>query len=106
MHVYIVSGWFAGPLVFGRIIDSACIIWSASCSDKGACALYDNDDFRIKKHSFEIVPKIITISLHCLVFWNARRKTDWNVDKPEVDDEEDVGTSMMADQEMKTFRED
>lgn len=97
-------GWFAGPLVFGRIIDTACIIWSASCTDQGACALYDNDDYRIKKHSFEIVPKVITILLQLLVFLKARRKTDWSVDKPEEGQEKDVGRSMMADaEEMETF---
>lgn len=93
--------------MFGQIIDTACIIWSASCSEKGACALYDNNDFRIKKHTFEIVPKLIAICLYVLVFFRARRKTDWSVDSSDSDEEE-AGTAMMADpeSELSTFPKD
>ncbi|XP_053376208.1 solute carrier organic anion transporter family member 2B1-like [Mercenaria mercenaria] len=102
-----ICGWFAGPVVFGSIVDTACIIWSASCSGQGACALYDNVDLRIKKHTFEIVPKVITILLQLLVFLKARRKMDWSVDKPEADEEMDAEKSMMAEQEeMNTFPKD
>ena len=61
--------------------------------------MYDNDDFRIKAHSFDIICNFITVSLRFLVFWIARRKTDWSVDRPEVDTEIDVEITMMADQD-------
>ena len=71
----------AGPIVFGFIVDTACVVWSTSCSGKeGACSLYDNDSLRIKKHTFELIPKICVISLYFLVFYHARKKTDWSVD--------------------------
>lgn len=39
-----VSALFPSPMVFGGIIDSSCILWSAQgCSNDGACLLHDND---------------------------------------------------------------
>lgn len=111
-YFYHFSGWFAGPVAFGRLVDTACVIWSASCFGTGACALYDNDDFRIKKCTFELLPKIISILLHVIVFFKARKKNDWSVDKPvtagEADEEKDVAKSMIADQEseMTSFKGD
>lgn len=101
-------GWFAGPVAFGRLVDTACVIWSASCSGTGACALYDNDDFRVKKCTFELVPKLLAISLNVVVFFQARKKMDWTLDKPEEaenEDELDVGQAMIKgqDAEMATF---
>lgn len=34
------------PIVFGYIIDNACIIWGRTCSTKGNCWLYDGDVLR------------------------------------------------------------
>lgn len=35
-----------GPIIFGRIIDSTCKIWSEKCGERGNCQLYDQDQFR------------------------------------------------------------
>lgn len=35
-----------GPIIFGRIIDSTCKIWSEKCGDRGNCQLYDQNQFR------------------------------------------------------------
>lgn len=34
------------PIIFGKIIDSTCIIWAQECGMKGACQLYDAQSFR------------------------------------------------------------
>ena len=70
----------AGPIIFGMIIDTACVVWNTSCSGKGACSLYDNDVFRVKKHLAMVIPKLITALLYCFVFYKARKKSDWSVD--------------------------
>lgn len=37
-------GSIPGPVVFGAVIDKACVFWKTSCtSDRGACYAYDND---------------------------------------------------------------
>lgn len=73
-----ILGWMPAPMVFGRIVDSSCRIWSSSCKDQGACAKYDLEDFRIKRTTFQIVCALIVLCLHSVNFFLARRKTDWS----------------------------
>lgn len=35
-----------GPIIFGRIIDSTCLIWTKTCHGNGNCQLYDQTKFR------------------------------------------------------------
>lgn len=38
------------PIIYGAVVDSACRIWKMACGEKGACALYDSDTFRMFYH--------------------------------------------------------
>lgn len=89
------SGWFAGPVIFGMIIDTSCSIWSASCSGQGACALYDNDDFRVKIVTVNLISKVLVAILHIIVFIKARRKTDWTKDDDQNEKENNESTVSM-----------
>lgn len=40
-----------GPIFFGRIIDSTCLIWNNKCGRKGNCLLYDPTKFRFRLHT-------------------------------------------------------
>lgn len=35
-----------GPILFGYIIDSTCLIWNTRCGSRGNCQLYDQKHFR------------------------------------------------------------
>lgn len=35
-----------GPIMFGRLIDSTCLVWSQTCNGSGNCQLYDQTSFR------------------------------------------------------------
>lgn len=35
-----------GPIIYGAIIDSTCLVWDYSCGEKGNCWFYDKDSFR------------------------------------------------------------
>ena len=38
-------GFIPGPIIFGAVIDEACLFWKESCDDEtGACYYYDNTD--------------------------------------------------------------
>ena len=43
-----VSGYIPAPLLFGKIIDSSCLIWKEKCGSQGACLLYNIVHFRFK----------------------------------------------------------
>ncbi|BFF96362.1 solute carrier organic anion transporter family member 74D [Drosophila madeirensis] len=35
-----------GPIIFGRLIDSTCLVWTKTCHGNGNCQLYDQTRFR------------------------------------------------------------
>ncbi|XP_060516016.1 solute carrier organic anion transporter family member 74D isoform X2 [Cylas formicarius] len=38
------------PIIYGAVVDSACLIWKMACGEKGACGLYDAYTFRMFYH--------------------------------------------------------
>ncbi|XP_011496966.1 PREDICTED: solute carrier organic anion transporter family member 3A1 isoform X2 [Ceratosolen solmsi marchali] len=38
------------PIVYGAVVDSACLVWEYSCGERGACWLYDSNVFRMFFH--------------------------------------------------------
>jgi hypothetical protein len=38
------------PIVYGAVVDSACLVWKMACGEKGACGLYDSNIFRMFYH--------------------------------------------------------
>ncbi|KAL1123270.1 hypothetical protein AAG570_002356 [Ranatra chinensis] len=37
-----------GPILYGWLIDSTCLVWNKSCGSRGNCWYYDKDQFRYK----------------------------------------------------------
>ncbi len=68
-------GFIPGPVVFGSLIDSTCLVWQTSCGERGACALYDNHDFRYKLHAATAVFKCVAVFFYFVMFvilWKRR----------------------------------
>lgn len=40
------SGNVPCPIVYGAVVDSACLVWEMASGERGACSLYDVDVFR------------------------------------------------------------
>ncbi|XP_001601987.2 solute carrier organic anion transporter family member 74D [Nasonia vitripennis] len=38
------------PIVYGAVVDSACLVWEYACGERGACWLYDSNVFRMFFH--------------------------------------------------------
>ncbi|XP_076635849.1 organic anion transporting polypeptide 74D isoform X1 [Colletes latitarsis] len=38
------------PIVYGAVVDSACLVWEYACGSRGACWLYDSNVFRMFYH--------------------------------------------------------
>ncbi|KAK3576478.1 hypothetical protein CHS0354_028527 [Potamilus streckersoni] len=92
-------GWFPGPVVFGKVVDTACILWRKSCLRQGACALYDNDDLRYKLVGLQVLLKILPVILFIIAFIKARRKTNWSIEERQLEDVETV--VFLNEKEMK-----
>lgn len=39
-------GFIPGPIIYGAIIDSTCLIWEKSCGTRGNCWFYHRENFR------------------------------------------------------------
>uniref|UniRef100_A0A914UYY7 Uncharacterized protein n=1 Tax=Plectus sambesii TaxID=2011161 RepID=A0A914UYY7_9BILA len=46
-----ILGFIPAPILFGWLIDSACVTWHSRCTeDRGNCVIYDNNTFRFNFH--------------------------------------------------------
>lgn len=43
------------PLIYGKIFDDSCIVWSKTCDKRGNCWLYDTNKLRTTYHTVSIV---------------------------------------------------
>lgn len=54
------------PIIYGAVVDSACLLWKTVCGKHGACSLYDSDSFR---HYF-LGKNIFETKFNNIVKWN------------------------------------
>lgn len=50
------------PIIYGAVVDSACLFWEDNCGEPGACRLYDPSKFRGVFHG-------VTAVIMCLAFF-------------------------------------
>ncbi len=41
-----IAGTFPSPIVYGNLIDGACLLWNNACGSKGSCVMYDPAELR------------------------------------------------------------
>ncbi|KAH8338694.1 hypothetical protein KR074_003486 [Drosophila pseudoananassae] len=75
-----------GPIMFGRLIDSTCLVWSQTCNGSGNCQLYDQTRFRYSLNFLSCVLTFIGMFFDFLV-WYYGRTLDIYGDK-EIKEEE------------------
>ncbi|VDI50018.1 solute carrier organic anion transporter family, member 3A [Mytilus galloprovincialis] len=71
-----VLGWFPGPVIVGKVVDTCCRLWNSSCGGTGACALYDLVDFRYRRHALDLGVKLVATVFSFLAFMCARNRQD------------------------------
>ncbi|EDW69299.1 solute carrier organic anion transporter family member 74D [Drosophila virilis] len=70
------------PIIYGAVVDSACLIWKSVCGKHGACSLYDADTFR--QYFLGITAGIMFLAfLMDLVVWRKAHRIDIAPDQPE-----------------------
>uniref|UniRef100_A0A0M3JB98 EXS domain-containing protein n=1 Tax=Anisakis simplex TaxID=6269 RepID=A0A0M3JB98_ANISI len=72
------------PIVWGFIVDSACIRWNRTCGDltRGACSIYNSDALRLRTHITYGVMRLVSLISDAWVFYYAKdlRLTDEDPD--------------------------
>lgn len=46
LMVFSLLALIPGPIIFGAIMDSTCLVWDISCHKRGNCWIYHKDNFR------------------------------------------------------------
>lgn len=61
-----------GPVIFGRIIDSTCLLWGFKCGERGNCEIYDQKSFRFYINGTAMFFVFIGILFDILVWYYAK----------------------------------
>ncbi|XP_055837514.1 solute carrier organic anion transporter family member 74D [Episyrphus balteatus] len=61
-----------GPIIFGRIIDSTCLVWTMQCGQNGNCQLYDQERFRYMVNLSAVTFTSFGIFFDILVWYYGR----------------------------------
>ena len=87
VHSFVCVSAFPAPMVFGYIIDQACLVTQTSCTRKGACLLYDADRFRYMLHGLPVVLKLCSLVVFTSgFFWS--RNNDKKVARKKAEERE------------------
>ena len=75
-----------GPIIYGAIFDSACIIWGKECGETQNCLVYDTNLLRTRAASFSVVCFIIALCCEFGIFYYAKKLNIYR-DKAESESE-------------------
>merc|ERR1712224_472067 len=65
-----VLGSIPGPILFGSVLDTACVIWkSDDCNDTGSCLLFDNYKVRNQFLIMTLITRILALGFVSLCCW-------------------------------------
>jgi len=64
--------YIPGPIVYGAIIDQACILWRTDCGIKGNCLMYDPEKFRLYLHFTTAAFVLVSAFLNSFVCYFVR----------------------------------
>lgn len=82
-----------GPLIAGKVVDTTCLIWETTCSSRGACALYDIVDFRVKLHGFSLLFQCLAMCSTITGLIIVRKWKDWPHLKLYTQEKEEIVTN-------------
>lgn len=98
--IFRVLGTIPAPIVFGALIDKACIFFATSCGDElGNCSEYDSTEMRNYFIILAIVPKFCSFCMFFLSWYYFRgsEDVDGSSSRPLVMDRELSGRIEMGE---------
>ncbi|XP_075448894.1 solute carrier organic anion transporter family member 2B1 isoform X2 [Ascaphus truei] len=78
-----ILAWLPGPVMFGSMIDSTCILWGKKCGKKAACLYYNNDLFRQRYIGLQLLFKVGAFIFFLAVFLVLRHQDKEKRDRHE-----------------------
>lgn len=77
-----------GPIIFGRVIDSTCLIWNFKCGIKGNCQLFDPIKFRYYLHLASVFFTVSGVFFDLLVWYFGKNIALYGDDEPKEYEEQ------------------
>jgi len=59
------------PIIYGAVVDSACLLWKTNCGEQGACLLYDTERFRHFFFGITAGVMFAAFLVDCVVWYKA-----------------------------------
>uniref|UniRef100_A0A0A9ZGZ8 Solute carrier organic anion transporter family member n=1 Tax=Lygus hesperus TaxID=30085 RepID=A0A0A9ZGZ8_LYGHE len=76
------------PIIYGAVVDSACLIWEFTCGKQGSCKLYDETFFRMFYHGTTGAILLCAFFVDLVVWYKAGSINFVDEAIPEVHEEE------------------
>jgi len=83
--------FFPSPIIYGAMLDSACLIWGEQCQETTNCLLYDTDRMRYFMCGTTAACLAVSTLFDVGVWWNADQLKIWDEDDAEGKEKEGRG---------------
>ena len=81
--------FFPSPIIYGAMLDSACLIWGKQCEETTNCLLYDTDRMRYFMCGTTAACLAVSTLFDVGVWWNAGQLKIWDEDDAEAEEKEE-----------------
>ncbi|KAE9554160.1 hypothetical protein FO519_002640 [Halicephalobus sp. NKZ332] len=65
-------GTLPSPMLWGALIDSACLVWDKTCNHRGACIIYDPDTLRMRMHILYCAIRLTACTTDLYVWYHSK----------------------------------
>ena len=83
--------FFPSPIIYGAMLDSACLIWGEQCKETTNCLLYDTDRMRYFMCGTTAACLAVSTLFDVGVWWNAGQLNIWDEDDGQAEEKEGSG---------------
>ncbi|XP_063220394.1 solute carrier organic anion transporter family member 74D-like [Bacillus rossius redtenbacheri] len=78
------------PIVYGAVVDSACLVWETACGEQGACWLYDSSVFRMFFHGTTGAILLCAFFVDLIVWYKAESINFVDEKQPDTEKEDEL----------------
>ncbi|CAH1795395.1 unnamed protein product [Owenia fusiformis] len=66
-------GWFPGPVVYGSVIDSTCLLWDVKCGQRGNCLVYDVTQYNYRYNILTALLQLTAIAANSFAYYKWQK---------------------------------
>merc|ERR1712123_211367 len=81
------------PVIFGSIMDNACMVWGKNCGETTNCLLYDTDAMRNTLCYFVAVCILLATFADIGVWWNCKHVEIFDVEENDIREDVELKSS-------------